>query len=92
MSIPVRDFCPPTIAQLGEFVDTVERLPAGTKVVVHCQGGSGRTGTFAAAHWIAKGMTASAAIAHIRQARPHAIETPEQEAVLEEFARKQFGR
>lgn len=92
ISIPVKDFCPPTVAQLGEFVDIVERLPAGAKVIVHCQGGSGRTGTFAAAHWIARGMTASEAIAHVRQVRPHAIETPPQEAVLEEFACERFSR
>jgi protein-tyrosine phosphatase len=60
----------------------------GTKMIVHCEGGTGRTGTFAAAYWVTKGMTAADAILHVRKVRSHAVETLEQEAVLVEFANR----
>jgi atypical dual specificity phosphatase len=85
-TIPVEDFRAPTVEQLESFVRMVAGLPPGTKTVVHCQGGTGRTGTFAAAYWIAKGLSVSEAIAHVRKARPHAVETREQARVLDEFA------
>jgi len=87
-NIPVKDFHPPTPHQLATFVDLLEGQAADVKVVVHCQGGTGRTGTFAAAYWISKGLSASEAIAHIRKVRPHAVETKEQRAALEHFARR----
>jgi len=85
-NIPVKDYHAPTLDQLEQFVGLIETLPSGAKTIVHCEGGTGRTGTFAAAYWVAKGLTASEAIARVRKARPQAIETPEQEAVLGEFA------
>jgi atypical dual specificity phosphatase len=91
-NIPVRDFNPPTIEQLSEFIRLVEQLPGGTKIVIHCQAGMGRTGTFAAAYWIAKGLDVVEAIAKIRKARVYAIETIEQEAVLTEFAIRNASR
>jgi hypothetical protein len=61
------------------------------KTIVHCEGGSGRTGTFAAAYWVAKGLKVSDAIARVREARRHAVETREQEAALRDFAAKHRG-
>ena len=84
-NIAVKDFCPPTVEQLEQFVKLVDGSPPGTKTIVHCEGGTGRTGTFAAAYWAAKGMTVADAIMYVRKARCHAIETPEQEGVLTEF-------
>ena len=89
--IPVKDCHAPTLDQLEQFVGLIETLPPGAKTIVHCKGGTGRTGTFAAAYWVAKGLTASKAIARVRKARPHAVETPEQEAVLREFASRYRG-
>jgi protein-tyrosine phosphatase len=90
-NIPVKDFCPPTVEQLDQFVGLVAGLPPGAKTVVHCEGGTGRTGTFATAYWIAKGLTVSDAIDHVRKARPHAVETSEQEAALNDFAARRKG-
>jgi protein-tyrosine phosphatase len=85
-NIAVGDFGPPTVEQLERFVKLVDAGPPGAKMIVHCEGGSGRTGTFAAAYWVAKGMTVADAIGHVRAARPHAIETPGQEDALRAFA------
>jgi protein-tyrosine phosphatase len=85
-TIPVGDFHAPTVDQLESFVALVANLPPATKTVVHCQGGTGRTGTFAAAYWIAKGLTVSEAMAHVRKARPHAVETRDQARALDELA------
>ena len=84
---PVVDFTAPTHAQLEAFVRLAEQAEAdGEAVAVHCAGGRGRTGTFLAAWYVAHGMPADDAIATIRAARPHSIETPEQEAILRSFA------
>jgi len=90
-NIPVKDFHPPTVDQLEQFVKLLSGLPSGAKAIVHCEGGTGRTGTFAAAYWVAKGMTVSDAIANVRKARRHAVETPAQEAILRIFAGKRTG-
>lgn len=83
--IPVRDFHAPSVAQLAQFVNLVAELAPDTKVLVHCEGGTGRTGTMAAAYWIAKGFSTADAIAKVREMRPHAVETDEQRKVLEQF-------
>ncbi len=85
-NIPVKDFQPPAPGQLERFLSLIADLPVGARIIVHCQGGSGRTGTFAAAHWVAKGLTPADAMARVRKAWPHAIETQEQEAALTNFA------
>jgi atypical dual specificity phosphatase len=85
-NITVKDFCPPTVEQLEQFVKLVDGLSPGTKTIVHCEGGTGRTGTFAAAYWVTKGMSVADALMYVRKVRPHAVETREQEEVLTEFA------
>jgi len=84
-SIPVRDFSAPKLADFQEFLDTLAESMKQGKVLVHCQGGTGRTGTMAAAYWIKKGLSASKAIEKIRKSRPGAIEIPEQEESLFEL-------
>lgn len=53
-------------------------LRAGRKVLVHCRGGLGRSGTVAAQLMVELGWTPAQAIAAVRAQRPGAIETPEQ--------------
>ncbi|MCZ8376936.1 MAG: tyrosine-protein phosphatase [Beijerinckiaceae bacterium] len=55
-------------------------LQAGGTVLVHCQGGRGRSGMIAARLLVSAGSTPDEAIRQIRAARPGAIETPAQEA------------
>jgi len=85
-SIPVRDFSAPKLADFQQFLDIVSKSLNQGKVLVHCQGGTGRTGTMAAAYWIKKGLSASKAIEKIRRSRPGAIEIPEQEESLFKLA------
>ena len=54
-------------------------LGSGAKVVVHCRGGLGRTGTVAARLLVEFGMDPEEAIAAVRKARPGAIENRMQE-------------
>ncbi len=86
-SIPVRDYSPPSIRQLSEFVKLVRESQGA--VLVHCQGGSGRTGTFGAAWLISRGGSADQAIRTVRELKPGAIETDEQEECLRVFFENQ---
>lgn len=57
-------------------------LAQGGKVLIHCMGGIGRTGTVAAQILMERGMPVTDAIVAIRHARQGAIETAEQEQYL----------
>lgn len=69
----------------------MQALKGGNRVLVHCVGGLGRGGLFAARLLIAAGTKADAAIAEVRAARPGAIETPEQEDYLRTLPRRDPG-
>ena len=84
-AIPVRDAHAPTAAQLDEFLNLAATAAPDARVLVHCEGGMGRTGTMAAAYWIAKGLSTADAIAKVRTAEPYAVETDRQRRVLEQF-------
>ncbi|MCJ2085126.1 cyclin-dependent kinase inhibitor 3 family protein [Methylobacterium sp. E-005] len=65
-----------------------ERLREGGSVVVHCRGGLGRAGMVAAKLITIMGEDPRRAIERVRDVRPGAIETPEQEVyVLRQGAR-----
>ena len=55
-----------------------DRLRLGFDVLVHCRGGLGRAGTIAARLLVELGVRPEDAIRQVRDARPGAIETPEQ--------------
>lgn len=81
--IPVDDFSAPTGEQISAFLQI-----AGTTdrpMILHCAHGFGRTGTFAAAYWMAMGLGFEEAVLRVRSARPGAVETPGQLASLRDL-------
>ncbi len=87
LHFPVRDFTAPSLEQLQRFVAAVESSSAaGRAVGVHCTAGLGRSGTFAAAYLVSRGLSATEAIAEVRRLRPGSVETSEQEERLGELA------
>ncbi|MDE0443588.1 MAG: ADP-ribosylglycohydrolase family protein [Gammaproteobacteria bacterium] len=58
------------------------KLASGERVLLHCRGGLGRTGTIAARLAIELGAAPDAALRAVRVARPGTVETPLQEAYV----------
>lgn len=82
--IPVDDFETPTGDDVRRFVEVVTRNH-GRKVLVHCKAGRGRSGTMAALYLKSRRMDGAEAVRVVRELRPGAIETPEQEALVLDF-------
>lgn len=84
--LPIADFRAPGPAfeqgwsECGQTILT--RLRKGERIMIHCLAGLGRTGTIAARILVELGLPPRAAIAHVREARPGAIQNPEQERYL----------
>ncbi|MBD90540.1 MAG: protein phosphatase [Deltaproteobacteria bacterium] len=84
--MPVKDFAAPSMEQLQEFVtETEEVVASGGSTAIHCAAGMGRTGTFAAAYLVHKGMPSQEAIDKVRELRPGSIETGVQEDAVHDF-------
>lgn len=58
------------------------RLRKGERIMIHCLAGLGRTGTVAARILVELGAASRAAIDHVREARPGAIQSPQQERYI----------
>lgn len=82
MHVPEQDF-EQTWCRTGPMLH--QELQRGGKVVLHCYAGLGRTGTVAARMLVESGLTAEAAIAAVRAARPGTIQTRMQEMHVHTF-------
>ncbi len=86
---PIPDFTAPSLNQLLEILRWIDaRVHEGKKVLIHCLGGLGRSGTVATA-WLmySKNLPLSEALRRVRSVRPGAVETYEQMEVLKELER-----
>ena len=89
LHLPVPDFTAPTPEQLERGVAAIEQAVASDrKVAVHCGGGVGRTGTLLACYLVKGGLNPREAIVRVRAVRPGSVETPAQEAAVEEYSRR----
>lgn len=81
--LPIRDVDIPDSLFEDKWLDSGQRLKSilsrGGKILLHCRGGIGRTGTIAAKLLVESGFEPTAAIARVRKARPGTIETAAQE-------------
>ena len=86
---PIPDFgIPPSITGLINLVETIlAALEGGRTTVVHCRAGLGRTGLVVASCLVALGYSPEEAFAQVRTFRPSSIETLEQEAYVDQFAK-----
>ncbi|MBK8047375.1 MAG: dual specificity protein phosphatase family protein [Anaerolineales bacterium] len=66
-----------------DFIDGVVRN--GGKVYIHCKAGVGRAPTMAAAYFISTGMTATEALALIKETRPFITPTRPQIEALQRY-------
>ncbi len=79
-SPPISDFSAPSVDRLLEILRWIEeRVGEGKKVLIHCMGGLGRSGTVAVA-WLmySEGLSLREALRRVRSLRPGAVETYEQ--------------
>jgi ADP-ribosyl-[dinitrogen reductase] hydrolase len=88
--LPIRDMCVPDddfARAWANYGAPISRyLQDGKKIVVHCAGGLGRTGTIVARLLIDFGMSPAEAMETVRRARPGAIETTAQENHVLDYA------
>ena len=66
----------------------MDRIENGWRVVVHCNGGKGRSALVTAAVLIGLGVRYKAAVACVRAARPGSLRNPLQLWFLRSFARR----
>lgn len=82
LHLPIADFGAPDAATAALWPDASARarevLAQGGKVLIHCMGGCGRSGTAALRLMVETGEDPAVALTRLRAVRPCAVETPEQ--------------
>jgi protein-tyrosine phosphatase len=93
LRLPIRDVSvPASLADTRQLADEIlAAMTAGRTVVVHCRGGLGRSGLITACCLVGCGRNAAEAIGGVREARPGAVETSEQERFVRHFAERSKG-
>jgi ADP-ribosyl-[dinitrogen reductase] hydrolase len=90
-NLPIPDKCAPDESWLENWLslryDIKSILANNGKILIHCKGGFGRTGTVAALILIDHGYTAIEAINAARKAREFAVETETQEKFVMDYER-----
>jgi atypical dual specificity phosphatase len=82
---PLADFTRIPSLDLQRVVAFLGRAPR--PIVIHGEGGIGRTGVALACRLVSLGRAASTAVAEVRRARPGSIDDPELEASVEDYER-----
>ncbi len=80
LALPIPDGYPPTLELVERFLEFCDSAPQ--QILVHCEGGMGRTGTMLATVLMKEGLASEQAIYEVRKHNPFAIETLPQEAFL----------
>lgn len=68
--VPVPNGGPPTVEQLAEVGEWIDKADEGATVYVHCQGGFGRAATMAVGLLVTYGVPLDDAIEQVRMVRP----------------------
>jgi len=80
--LPIRDYGEPQNASRDAWPKLAahlhEVLDARGAILLHCHGGRGRSGMIALRLLVERGEDANSALARLRSARPHAVETEAQ--------------
>lgn len=88
---PIRDVrVPKDRASVDELLALLDaRIAAGKRVVIHCLGGRGRTGTIAGCYLVRHGVAPEEALAMLRRVRsPDCPETDDQRDYVRDHARR----
>ena len=84
--VPIIDMSVPSKEQVIETIDIISGHDG--PVMVHCAAGIGRTGTVIALYLVNQGDPPGDAIAHVRSMRTGSIQTPQQERMIYEWAKR----